>query len=213
MDSWGTFENSAVPQPVKKFPAFYETEGSFPCSQNPTTWHSSLSTALKYWKLNQRVKKDQRKRQNTEPVPIVTFDGRRFLSKSCLTPSTNLSGDPPPVTFPIATTVRHAAANSCTMSYKNLSCDRYDSPRASGRFFSLSYLQLMFPITPPYPNKTVVISWQNNTTCLLSLLYFMEQWIWNSVKQHCTLSNAFHSISVKCRCDVTTRILFFSRHF
>jgi hypothetical protein len=47
MDSRSTFENLAVPQLVKKFPDFYENEGSFQCSQKPTTWHSYLSTALK----------------------------------------------------------------------------------------------------------------------------------------------------------------------
>jgi len=89
MDSRGTFENLAVPQLVKKFPDFYETERSFQCSQKPTTWHSSLSTALKYWKLIKRVKKDQRKRQNTEPVPTQS------LSTAGCFPRNRACGHPP----------------------------------------------------------------------------------------------------------------------
>jgi hypothetical protein len=61
--SWSardTFENLAVPELVRKFSDFYETEGPFQFSQKPTTWRFSLSTALKYWELIQRVKKDQR---------------------------------------------------------------------------------------------------------------------------------------------------------
>ena len=221
------FSSSSASQEISRL---YESDGSFPCSQEPTTWQSFLSTALKDWELIQRAKKDQRKRQNTEPVPIqllstaggfleimpaTTHQSVRWSpaiqyshfrrpavsSKSCLPPPANLSGDPPAsqVSYRYNSPViqQHILAQS-----QNLFGDCHDTPHASRRCFSLSHLQRLLP-TP-----AVVIYSQNNTR-LLSFLYLMKKWIGNSIKRHCTRSNAFHSIFVKYRCDVTTRILFF----
>jgi len=142
MDSRGTFENSAVPQLVKKFPDFYETEISFPCSQRPTTWHSSLSTALKYRELIQRVKKDQPKRKNTEPAATQSLStaGGFPRNHTCRHPR----ACPVIPRYSRFLLLQHQTIAQCPT--RNLSCDRHGTPRASRRYI-LSFYAL-FTVHP-----------------------------------------------------------------
>jgi hypothetical protein len=171
MDSRGTFENLAVLQLVKKFPDFYETEGLFPSSQAPPIWHSSLSTALKYWELIKRVKKDQRKRQNTETVPTQSLSttGGFPRNHSCRHPPTR------PV---IPHQSRFLLLQQSVIQQQTLAqCPtRTCLATATTR---LALADATFPYLTStacfqhHPNKTVVIYWQNGTKCLLSNFTFV----------------------------------------
>ena len=182
MDSRGTFENLAVPQLVKKFPDFYEPEGSFPCSQQPTTWHSSSSTALKYWQLIQRVKKDQRKRQNTEPVPTQSLSavGGFPRNHACRRPPTC------PV-IPRQSRSRFLSLQQSVIQQLTLAqCPARTSTCRATATTRLALVDAAFPYrmstacfqhhpspAPAPPQKKVVIYWQNNT-CLSSNFIFVS---------------------------------------